>query len=89
MGFAKFEKPDNKIEDIKESLLLRAQHVKLLHPVLVLESALWELKDGSMNPLNYFRLIFQKLYDDVTWIDVVNKDHLDEYLEKANKYKNF
>lgn len=81
-----FEKPRNRIAELKKIFSLRSQHVKFIHPVLVLESNLWELEDSSVKAKKYFRLVFNRIYKPEIWIDVVNREYMEEYFEKSKEY---
>lgn len=80
---------EEKAEELKDMLLLKAGHMKYIHPILVVESNLWEVADKKLKKLKYMRLIFQKLFEEELWIDIVNKEHLDEYLKKTKQYDTF
>ena len=82
-----YQQPKFVAKDIIDYLHVTASHVTLLHPVLIVESTLWELKDSSVAQIPYFRLIFQRLFEDEMWIDVVNKDYFNEYMNKAKEYE--
>jgi hypothetical protein len=80
---------EERAEELKKMLLLKAGHMIYLHPILVIESNLWEVVNKKLKKLKYLRLIFQKLFEDELWIDIVSKDHLDEYLVKTKQYDTF
>jgi len=80
---------EDKLSELRQTLISSATHFEYLHPVLVVESNLWELSQGKLNELKYFRFVFQRLFDHEIWIDVVSFDHLAEYLEKTKKYDDF
>jgi len=42
-----------------------------------------------MRKLKFFRLIFQKKFEEEIWIDIVNKEYLQEYLQKTLQYDKF
>jgi hypothetical protein len=75
--------------ELTASLLSKATYIAYIQPVLVVESNLWEATGTNVRKLKFFRLIFQKLFENEVWIDVVNKEYLQEYLNKANQYKTF
>lgn len=63
----------------------RSNHVNFIHPVIVVESKLWEYTQyGDLKHLKYFRLNVQRLYIDEIWIDIVDYEYLSEYLKKIN-----
>ena len=72
-----------------ESLSLSADHIEYIHPILVVEANLWEIKETDISPLKYYRLIFQKMFEEEIWIDVVNIEYLNEYLNKTKEYDKF
>jgi hypothetical protein len=76
-------------EKLKSMLILKASHIRYIQPIIVVESNLWELKKGGLKKLKYLRLLFQRLFQDGTWIDIVNKQYLQEYINKSKKYDLF
>lgn len=77
---------ENKAEELLKMLLIKARDMNYIQPLLVVESHLWQVADNGVSELKYLRLLFQKLFEDEMWIDIVNKDYLDEYLEKTLQY---
>jgi len=77
------------VAEIVSGLINDVKHKEIVHPVIVVESNLWELNSDRMNKLNYFRLCFQQLRDTELWVDIVHIDHVDEYFEKLKTYENF
>jgi len=63
--------------------------MSFVHPLLVVESSLWQVTKSGLKKLKYFRLIFQKLFEEEIWIDIVNKDYLEEFLKKTKQYDSF
>lgn len=80
---------EGRLEALKEALILHSNHIELIHPVLVVESKLWELKENNLEELKYCRLLFQDISGFDTWIDIVNYNSLDEYLTNSKKYDEF
>lgn len=80
---------ESRLEALNESLIIESNHFELIHPVLVVESKLWELKENNLEELKYCRLLFQDISGFDTWIDIVNYQSLDEYLAKARVYDDF
>lgn len=79
-----------KIEDIIHSLIDRSNHIYFVHPIIVIESKLWEFTDGyNLRELKYFRLNIQRFFESELWVDVVNFDHIQEYIKKTKKYISF
>jgi hypothetical protein len=83
-----FEKGDL-VKEITESLICEAKHKKIVHPIIVVESNLWELNEKELKKINYFRLCFQQINDTELWLDVVHIDFIDEYFEKLKCYDEF
>ncbi|KAF2336805.1 hypothetical protein [Flavobacterium ginsenosidimutans] len=79
----------NLVEEIVCDLIDDAKHKEIVHPVIVVESNLWELNSDGLGKLNYFRLCFQQLRDTELWVDIVHVDHLDEYFENLKIYDDF
>lgn len=79
-----------KIEYIIAGLIDSSNHLYFIHPVIIVESKLWELTDSDeLEELKYFRLNIQKFFEEGFWIDIVNFEHLQEYIKKSNKYISF
>ena len=79
-----------KIEFLIKDLISRSNHLYYIHPIIVVESKLWEFNDNQdLEELKYFRLNIQHFFADGFWVDIVNFEHLDEYLEKSKKYIDF
>lgn len=79
-----------KIEKIIESLKDRSNHLYFIHPVIVVESKLWEFtKKGELKELKYFRFNIQKFFEGSLWVDIVNFEHIEEYLKKSKIYISF
>ena len=78
-----------RFEELKQSLTLASNHIEILHPVLVVESKLWGLKDDDLKELKYCRLLFHEMSGFDKWIDIVNQKNLDEYLAKSRVYDEF
>lgn len=85
----KLNTEEDKANELLKSLIWRAEHLTCIHPVLIMESELWEVTKAGLSKLKYFRLIFQKMFTDNIWIDIVNKNFLQEYLDKTKKYDKF
>lgn len=83
-----YEKGDLENE-LTESLIIEAKHKKITHPIIIIESNLWELKGDRLEKINYFRLCFQQINDTELWIDVVHIDFIDEYFDKLEYYDEF
>lgn len=75
------------IDKIIKSITEEANYKKVVHPIVVIESNLWELKEGNLETIKYFRLCFQQLFDDEFWIDIVHIDFLEEYLQNIKTYE--
>lgn len=79
-----------KIERLIEDLINGSNHLYFIHPIIVVESKLWELTDeNELKELKYFRLNIQKFFEDGYWVDIVNFDYLQEYLKKTKEYISF
>lgn len=79
-----------KIELLIKDLINRSNHIYFIHPVIIVESKLWEFKDNKdLEELKYFRLNIQHFFTDGFWVDVVNFEHVEEYLEKSKNYIEF
>jgi len=81
--------PFDSQEKLHNMLMRQANHVTFIHPMLVVESNLWEVTSKGLSKLKYLRLVFQKLFDEEIWIDVIDINHLDEYLKKTKQYDRF
>jgi hypothetical protein len=84
-----FVDEEEKAEELLRFLILKARHMSYVHPLLVIESDLWEVTGRGLKKLKYLRLIFQQMFEGETWIDVVNKNYLEEYLKKTEQYDAF
>lgn len=80
---------EEKLEELKETLIAEANHFEAFHPVLVVESKLWNLKSNDIEELKYCRLVFQEMSGFSTWIDIVDNKYLNEYLTKSKTYDEF
>lgn len=78
-----------RLEALIEILNSRSNHIELIHPILVVEAKLWELKDNNLKELKFCRLLFQDVSGIDTWIDIVSFNSLDEYIAKSKKYDEF
>lgn len=79
-----------KIDDLIKRLCLSSNHIFFIHPVIVVESKLWEFTNkGELKELKYFRLNIQKFFEEEFWVDIVNFDHISEYLNKSKEYISF
>lgn len=79
-----------KVELLIKDLIFQSNHIYYIHPIIVVKSDLWEFSDDqSLNELKFFRLNIQHFFTTGFWVDIVNFDHLEEYLQKSNKYINF
>jgi hypothetical protein len=78
-----------KLKALEEALISSADHFEIFHPVLVVESKLWNLKSNSIKEMKYCRLVFQEMSGFTTWLDIVDYNYLDEYLAKSKAYENF
>jgi hypothetical protein len=76
-------------KEIVESLVCMAKYKKVVHPIIVVESNLWELNKNELEKIKYFRLCFQRINDTELWLDVVHIDFIDEYFEKLECYDKF
>lgn len=86
LNISKLKKIDNIIESLKEI----SNHMYFIHPVIVVESKLWEFtKKNDLKELKYFRFNIQKFFEDSLWVDIVNFEHVDEYLKKTKEYISF
>jgi hypothetical protein len=79
----------SRLIELKRSLFSTSEHFEIIHPILVLESKLWELKDNNISEIKYCRLIFQENSGFNTWIDIVDYKHLDDYFKKSKQYSEF
>ncbi len=78
------------VEKIIESLIDRSNHIYFIHPVIVVESKLWEFtKNNDLKELKYFRFNIQRFFENSLWVDIVNFEHIEEYLKKSNEYTSF
>jgi hypothetical protein len=80
---------ESKLEELRKTLILDSNHFEIFHPILVVESKLWELKNDNLEELKYFRLLFHEMSSNSTWIDIVDFNHLDEYIENIKLYDEF
>lgn len=80
---------ESRLEELKRSLIFSANHLEIYHPVLVVESKLWNLENSNIQELKYCRLVFQEMSGFNTWIDIVDYKYLDEYFMKSKTYDNF
>jgi hypothetical protein len=78
-----------RLNELKEELIYSSNHFELFHPVLVVESKLWDFNEDKIEELKYGRLVFQEMSGFSTWIDIVAHKHLDEYLQKSKEYVDF
>ncbi|MBW8524513.1 hypothetical protein K0U91_09160 [Chryseobacterium chendengshani] len=79
-----------KIDDLVYRLCSTSDHIFFIHPIIVVESKLWEFTNkGDLKELKYFRLNIQMFFDAEFWVDIVNFDHVSEYLNKTKKYTSF
>ena len=67
-----------KLDELFNTIKDSAKHLEYIHPVLAIEANLWELKNKKLKELKYFRLIFQKMFENEMWVDIVSINHLDE-----------
>lgn len=79
-----------KIDNLIQLLYQNSNHLFFIHPVIVVESKLWEFTfKGALNELKFFRLNIQQFFEDEFWVDIVNFEHLSEYFENLKKYTSF
>ncbi len=62
-----------------------------LHKIAVVDANLWESQNGKIKELKYGRLVQSELSGgSMNWIDVVNCNHLKEYVDKiSDHYQSF
>lgn len=69
-----------------DSAFMAIQHylgtINYIHPVLVIDGSLWSLDQANnVSALNYARILQTDLYgSNYFWIDVVNRQHFNEYI---------
>lgn len=85
----KLNSDEEKANKLLDALTEQTNHISYVHPLLVVESNMWELKKEGLEKLKYFRLLFQKVFDEGIWMDVVNKEYLNEYLNKTKQYDKY
>lgn len=76
-------------EYLIDNLASKAKEIHYIHPLLVIESKLWQLENNDLKKLKYLRLVIQQMPHSPFWIDIVNKDHLNEYMLLTKYYDNF
>jgi hypothetical protein len=77
------------IKELSDCLIEYGRYKDIVHPIIILESNLWELLGNELNKINYFRLCFQQLRNTERWVDVVHINHIEEYFNKLDSYDKF
>ncbi len=79
-----------KIDYLVETLISMSNHVYFIHPIIIVESNLYELNEShELNEIKYFRLRMQKLFENELWVDIVNFKYLDDYFNNTTEYFDF
>lgn len=72
---------------LNNSLSVTQRRLINIHKIVVLDAHLWTVNNQSIDHLKYFRLLLRNIHGNIeNWIDVVNQDHLDEYLQKITHH---
>lgn len=78
------------LEIIEKALKNKSNHIYFFHPVIVVESKLWELNsNNTLEELKYFRFNIQRFFENSTWVDIVNANYIEEYFQKSLNYISF
>ncbi len=79
----------NVVPAIIDELNLRGDLINLYHPIVVIDCALWSVKDSKPKPIQWCRLKQSNL-DDFSdwWFDVVSYDYFDQYITELTSFYN-
>ncbi len=75
------------VEKQLEYILGKMGEFIILHPVLVIDSKLWKVKQNEISTLKFCRYLERNISGAVYyWFDIVNSEFLDEYIEKLTSF---